>query len=82
MLQEQETITVYLDSDFGCHTEYAEGLTGYETAFFVGREHDIERYRIVPAGQHWTRADGKVFYGEMIAPIGKLKQNNYEMIVS
>ena len=28
----------------------------------------IEGYRFIPAGQTWTRADGVVFTGEMIAP--------------
>lgn len=28
----------------------------------------IEGYRFIPSGQTWTRADGVVFTGEMIAP--------------
>jgi hypothetical protein len=28
----------------------------------------IEGYRFVPAGENWTREDGIVFSGEMIAP--------------
>jgi len=63
------TVTVYLDSDFRCHAEPAEGLAPYATEFFVGCEDLISRYRIVPHGELWTRADGAVFYGEMIAPI-------------
>jgi len=63
-------MTVYLDSDFRCHTENAEGLTSYETDFFDGREELIPLYRIVPEGCTWTRPmDGKVFSGEMITRI-------------
>lgn len=63
------TVTVYLDSDYRCHAEAADGLTPYATEFFVGCEDLIPRYRIVPHGESWTRADGAVFYGEMITPI-------------
>ena len=28
----------------------------------------IEGYRVVPAGESWTREDGVVFRGEMVAP--------------
>ena len=28
----------------------------------------IEGYRFVPAGESWTREDGQIFAGEMIAP--------------
>jgi len=63
-------MTVYLDSDFKCHAEVAEGLTPYETDFFDGREELIPLYRIVPEGSIWTRpTDGMVFEGEMISLI-------------
>lgn len=64
--------TIYLDADFCCHAEPGDGLTPYVTDFFYEREEEIPNYRIVPAGAEWTRSDGVVFYGEMIAPIGKL----------
>lgn len=63
-----DTVTVYLDEDFVCHAEPGEGRTDYETEFFVGQEELIPRYRIVPPGKSWTRSDGMVFIGEMIAP--------------
>lgn len=44
-------------------------MTAVETDFFDGKcKSYIEGYRFVPAGQTWTREDGQVFTGEMIAP--------------
>lgn len=61
--------TIYIDSEFKCHTSAAEGLTAIETDVFDGKSNTyIEGYRFIPAGQTWTRADGVVFTGEMIAP--------------
>lgn len=60
---------IYLDSNFKCHTSSTEGLTQIETNAFDGKcDAYIEGYRFIPAGQTWTRADGVVFTGEMIAP--------------
>ena len=62
-------MTIYTDSDYRCHTAAAEGRTAIETDFFDGKcVRYIEGYRYVPAGETWTRADGEVFRGEMIAP--------------
>ena len=61
--------TIYIDSDFKCYISSAEGRTQVETAVFDGKcDAYIEGYRFVPSGQTWTRADGTVFTGEMIAP--------------
>ena len=60
---------IYIDNEYKCYTSPAEGLTAIETDFFSGKcVRYIEGYRYVPAGQSWTRADGEVFSGEMIAP--------------
>lgn len=60
---------IYIDNDFKCHVETAEGLTAVETAFFDGKcKRFIEGYRFVPDGETWTRSDGRTFTGEMIAP--------------
>lgn len=60
---------IYIDPSFKCHTSTAEGLTQIETDAFDGKcDAYIEGYRFIPAGQTWTRADGVVFTGEMIAP--------------
>ena len=62
-------MTIYIDSDYKCHTSPGEGMTAVETDFFDGQcSAYIEGYRYVPAGQSWTRADGVIFTGEMIAP--------------
>ena len=62
-------MTIYIDRDFKCHTESAAGRTAVETDAFAGKcRQYIEGYRFVPAGESWTRDDGQVFRGEMIAP--------------
>lgn len=62
-------MTIYIDSDYKCHTSLGEGLTAVETDAFDGRcSRYIEGYRFVPAGESWTRGDGVVFEGEMVAP--------------
>ena len=60
---------IYIDNDYKCHTSPGEGLTAVETDFFDGKcRQYIEGYRFVPSGESWTREDGQVFRGEMIAP--------------
>ena len=62
-------MTIYIDSDYKCHTSPADGLTAVETDFFDGKcKQFIEGYRLVPAGCTWAREDGVEFTGEMIAP--------------
>lgn len=62
-------MTIYLDADYRCHTAPGPGLTPIETTAFDGKcSRYIQGYRFVPAGQSWTRPDGVVFAGEMIAP--------------
>ena len=61
--------TIYIDSDFKCHTVNDGTMTVVETEAFDGKcDTYIEGYRYVPAGESWTRSDGVVFQGEMIAP--------------
>lgn len=60
---------IYIDSDFKCHASNDGTMTAIETDAFDGKCNIyIEGYRFIPAGQTWTRADGVVFTGEMIAP--------------
>ena len=60
---------IYIDDDFKCHTSKLEGTKEAETDFFDGKCNEyIEGYRFVPSGENWTREDGVVFQGEMIAP--------------
>ena len=62
--------TIYLNSDFQCSvTEKVDTVQSVETSVFDGKCNAfIEGYRFVPAGRQWTREDGIVFAGEMIAP--------------
>lgn len=60
---------IYIDSDFKCHVSDDGTMTAIETDAFDGKCNAyIDGYRFIPAGQTWTRADGMVFTGEMIAP--------------
>ena len=60
---------VYIDKDYKCHTQPAEGTTAVEVPFFDGKcKRFVEGYRFVPDGETWIREDGVEFKGEMIAP--------------
>ena len=62
-------MTIYIDSDYKCHTSPSNDLTAVETNAFDGKcRQFIEGYRFVPAGETWTREDGVEFTGEMVAP--------------
>lgn len=63
-------MTIYIDSEYRCHTTNPDGtFREIETDFFDGKcTTFIEGYRFVPSGENWTRSDGVVFHGEMIAP--------------
>ena len=63
-------VRIYIDSDYRCHVSNPEGAyIAVETTAFDGKcDAYIEGYRFVPAGKSWTREDGVVFSGEMIAP--------------
>lgn len=62
-------MTIYIDSDYKCHTTPGDGLTSVETDYFDGKcQAYIEGYRVVPSGQTWTRSDGVTFVGEMVSP--------------
>lgn len=61
---------IYIDSDFLCHASAGDGLREVETDFFDGKcAAFIEGYRFIPAVESWTREDGTVFTGEMVAPV-------------
>ena len=56
-------MTIYIDTDYKCHTAPGSGLTAVETDTTY-----IEGYRFVPSGSTWVRSDGAIFRGEMVAP--------------
>lgn len=61
--------TIYIDSEYRCHLTNDGTMTAVETDRFDGMcDAYIEGYQYVPAGESWTRSDGVVFQGEMIAP--------------
>ena len=61
--------TIYIDSDFRCHVAGDSGMIVATTDFFDDRcDAFVEGYRFIPEGESWTREDGVVFRGEMIAP--------------
>lgn len=60
---------ICIDSDYKCHVENDGTMVEARTDFFDGKcDAFIEGYRFVPAGKSWTREDGVVFTGEMVAP--------------
>lgn len=61
--------TIYIDSEFKCHVADDGTMTAVETDVFDGKcDTFIEGYRYIPEGQSWTREDGTVFRGQMVAP--------------
>lgn len=60
---------IYIDSDCKCHVSSDGTKREFDVPFFDGKCPEfIEGYRYVPPGETWTRDDGEVFKGEMIAP--------------
>ena len=60
---------IYIDSAYKCHITDDGTMTAVETDFFDGKcDSFVEGYRFIPSGESWTREDGIVFTGEMIAP--------------
>lgn len=76
--------TIYLDSAFKCHLVDDGTMLAVETDLFDGKcDTFIEGYRYVPAGMSWTREDGDVFAGMLLAPCKdyaelEAAQRNYE----
>ena len=61
--------TIYIDSEFKCHVTDDGTMTPVQTDFFDNKcDTLVEGYRFVPEGENWTREDGVVFVGEMLAP--------------
>lgn len=60
--------TIYIDSDFKCHTINDNMFTAVETNFFDGKcDTFIEGFRFIPNGKIWKHKDGTIFSGEMVA---------------
>lgn len=60
---------LYVDGDYMCHVNHADGRIEIETDIFDGKcDQYIEGFRLVPEGRTWIRDDGVVFEGFMLAP--------------
>lgn len=60
--------TIYIDSEFRCHTVNDGTMRAVETeAFEDNCDAFIEGCRFVPLGESWTREDSVVFHGEMVS---------------
>lgn len=60
---------IYIDTDYKCHVSNDGSMREVDTGFFDGKcAAFVEGYRYVPTGETWTREDGEVFSGEMVAP--------------
>lgn len=63
-------MTIYLDTDYLCHTTDDGTRRPIETDAFEGKcNYYIEGYRYIPDGETWTRPDGTIFHGQMISPV-------------
>lgn len=62
-------MTIYIDNDYKCSLSDDGTMREFNVPFFDGKcAAFIEGYRYVPSGESWTRADGEIFAGQMIAP--------------
>lgn len=60
---------IYVDDNFRCHTTAAADRREFDTPVLNGKcARYIQGCWYIPAGEIWTREDGVVFAGEMIAP--------------
>lgn len=61
---------IYIDADYKCYTTNPEGIyREIETNAFDGKcSLFIEGCRYIPEGETWTREDGIIFGGNMMAP--------------
>lgn len=62
--------TIFVNTNtFECYVENDGTRIAVETDAFDGKcDAFVEGYRYIPSGESWTRSDGVVFHGEMIAP--------------
>ena len=76
--------TIYLDSEYICHTDYDPNYIPYITNIFDGKcDRWIESYRFIPENAVWVRRDGESFSGPMLTPAysytqAKFVQDQYE----
>lgn len=74
--------TIYLDSNFMCYAINDGTMQAVETNAFDGLcAGAIECYRYIPAGQAWTRPDGRITPGPFIQAVKESAeiQRQYEL---
>ena len=74
--------TIYLDSAFMCHATNDGTTQAVETDLFDGLcSGALECYRYIPAGQSWTRPDGRITPGPFIQAVKESVdiQRQYEL---
>lgn len=74
--------TIYLDSNFMCHALNDGTMQAVETDLFDGIcVGSLECYRYIPAGQAWTRPDGRITPGPFIQAVKESAeiQRQYEL---
>lgn len=71
--------TIYIDSNFMCHTTDDGTRTEIQTDYFDNLcDNSIELMRFVPNGSIWIRSDGRVIYGEFIQATDSPKIDAYQ----
>ena len=76
--------TIYIDSEYKCHTNPDGAFREIETNFFDGKcVTFIEGCRFIPEGESWISEDGTEFRGKMKSPwencdLLEAAQNQYE----
>lgn len=60
---------IYIDNEFKCHVDNAEGRRAFEVKDFDNKSITyIEGYSYIPENEVYIRSDGVKFTGEMIYP--------------
>ena len=68
-------MTIYIDSEYKCHLENADGRRAFETDKFDGMSKPyIEGFIYIPDGETWVRSDGEEFKGIAIFPYKPLER--------
>lgn len=76
-------MTIYIDSEYKCHLENADGRRAFETDLFDGMSKSyIEGFIYIPDGETWVRSDGEEFVGEAVFPYKPLDRLAVDVAIS
>ena len=74
---------IFIDSNYICHTEMADGRRELEVEFFDNKTAPfIEGYRYVPQGETWVDERGNAYKGVLIAPATDFNQIMVNVAIS